>query len=100
MGQTFRRFSPERDTSSMRAQGRSSLIGHSMKARFWWLAAPVLAFALGGCRCDPPVKRVPPVLAVSPVALDFGKIKVGDSPTLQLALEAQSKADVAITSVT
>jgi hypothetical protein len=57
------------------------------------------AVALVGCRgCDSGVKRVKPVIGVSPVSLDFGKVKVGTSATLPVTIESQSKAELTITS--
>ncbi|MHB8874369.1 MAG: choice-of-anchor D domain-containing protein [Myxococcaceae bacterium] len=57
-------------------------------------------FALAGCRSCDRVTSVKPVIGVSPVALDFGKVKVEGSAVLTVNVAAQSQASVLINQVT
>ena len=64
------------------------------------LALVVLPLLFAGCRCGPGVQDIPAVLAVSPNALDFGEVKLGDTAELPVKLSAQVNAPVSITGVT
>src|SRR5919198_4865788 len=63
------------------------------------LPAFVLALLLSGCAKEK-IQKIRPALAVSPTALDFAKVKVGDVAEQTITLSSQSQAAVAITSAT
>ncbi len=63
-----------------------------------FLALMVLSTVLG-CRCGPQVNQVPPSLGVTPAGLDFGQVKVGETKTLPLRLEARTRAEVTFSSI-
>src|SRR5919198_2916149 len=63
------------------------------------LPAFVLALVLSSCAKEK-IQRIRPVLGVSPTALDFAKVKVGDIVERMITLSSQSQAAVAIDSAT
>lgn len=65
-----------------------------------WFVLVVLC-STAACKCGPTVSKVNPSLAASPAGLDFGQVKVGgDSKTLSVRLEAQTRTSVVISSIT
>src|SRR5919198_1860986 len=63
------------------------------------LPAFVLALVLSSCAKEK-IQQIRPVLGVSPTALDFAKVKVGDVAEQTITLSSQSQAAVAINSAT
>lgn len=66
-------------------------------SRWKRLLALTLALAADGCRCGTNVKTVPPQVAISPDALDFGLAPVGQVTTLPLVLTALGTTPVTVT---
>ena len=60
----------------------------------------VVVLAVSGCTCKPDVMNVKPTLGVTPPGLDFQKVKVGSSTQKAVRLEAQSRTNVVIESIT
>lgn len=69
--------------------------------RFLVLAASGwVALGLGGCRgCGGSVKNVSPVIGVTPVAIDFGKVKVASTQEQTLEISALSNAPLSIETI-
>jgi hypothetical protein len=64
------------------------------------LVSSVCVLAFTGCRgCEGSVNRVRPSLVVSPVALDFGAVKVSATGTASVQFSATTRADVQIMSM-
>lgn len=66
--------------------------------RFTSIALVLLV--VSGCTCKPDVQKVTPSIGTSPAGLDFGKVKVGQSKTLSVRIEAQTRTAVNVASVT
>jgi hypothetical protein len=64
------------------------------------LCCLVLLLSAGGCTCKQNVNTIPPSLGVTPVGVDFGPVKVGESAVRTLRLAARTQAQVTIASVT
>jgi len=62
--------------------------------------AVLLWLWLAGCTCKQTVSGIAPSLGVTPVGVDFGPVKVGDTSVRTLRLEARTQAAVTISSIT
>jgi hypothetical protein len=68
--------------------------------RFGSLVVLAAGLIVSGCTCKPDVQKVTPSIGVSPPGLDFGQVKVGQSKTLTVRLEAQTRTAVNVSGIT